>query len=266
MKKKIIIACLILLFLITSISFAADQQNNLTADQNDDDLNVADDSQNPLDANPINIKIEKKWVDNDNEKGLRPDNLTFHLEANGVELAPVFVLNSTDGWKYTFEYSSSDSLPDDVELVEENVPDGYECNITGDLKNGFVVTNTLKKNDTDSTPQDNPTKGSTDSAKQDNPTKSDSNPTQQDNPTNDGADSTQNTPTKSSTDSAKQDDTSQNPQDIPKKDDSVNATQNVPEPKKPEPPLEHPETGYPIILLVVAAVGLIVAYKLRKKE
>ena len=54
------------------------------------------------------VSVEKKWVDNDNQDGKRPDEITVKLLANGVEAVDEngkslsHTLKASDGWKYTW--------------------------------------------------------------------------------------------------------------------------------------------------------------------
>ena len=45
--------------------------------------------------------MTKVWVDNDNQDGVRPENVTVYLFANGV-LINSTNLTAENGWKFTF--------------------------------------------------------------------------------------------------------------------------------------------------------------------
>ena len=90
------------------------------------------------------VAVEKKWVDNDNQDGLRPNEVTVNLLADGFDTGISAVLNEGNGWKYTFTgLDKKNGGKDIVYTIEEvNVPNGYTSAITGNAENGFVVTNT----------------------------------------------------------------------------------------------------------------------------
>ena len=92
-----------------------------------------------------NVKVEKIWDDNDDEYELRPTSIKVSLLADGKLTGDTLVLNKANNWKGTFE-----DLPKYIKdkeviyTVKEETVDGYEDPvITGDMKNGFIITNTV---------------------------------------------------------------------------------------------------------------------------
>ena len=83
------------------------------------------------------LTFEKKWEDNDNQDGIRPDSITVNLLADGVVIQTVDV-KASNNWKYTFT-----DLPVNangkaiVYTVTEEAVKGY----TGET-NGMTITNT----------------------------------------------------------------------------------------------------------------------------
>ena len=79
----------------------------------------------------------KTWIDNDNQDGIRPENITIRLWANGVEIDSVVVTEEM-GWSYTFENLNKFANGEEIvyTITEDEVP-GYTTEI-----NGFDVTNT----------------------------------------------------------------------------------------------------------------------------
>ncbi len=114
----------------------------------------------------ININGVKDWDDDNDRDGLRPSSITINLVANGVPAvdeegnpititvypgentllpeSPLFLATDTDEWSWSIP-----NLPkydnDGIEIIytiEENLNfDGYTTTITGDMTDGFVITN-----------------------------------------------------------------------------------------------------------------------------
>jgi len=83
------------------------------------------------------INITKEWNDNDNQDGIRPENVTVEVLANG-ERYDVVVINSTDDWKITIK-----DLPEFIDgqkvvytVREIRVAAGYTTSV-----DGFTITN-----------------------------------------------------------------------------------------------------------------------------
>ncbi|MBQ7927557.1 MAG: Cna B-type domain-containing protein, partial [Methanobrevibacter sp.] len=73
------------------------------------------------------VNVTKVWNDEDNQDGIRPDNITVILR-NDTGVVDEFVLNSTNGWNHTFPnlpvYINNGTLIN-YTVVEKNVPKGY---------------------------------------------------------------------------------------------------------------------------------------------
>ncbi len=97
----------------------------------------------------VNISGTKVWDDADNQDGIRPGSITVNLLANGESATdenddPIsMTVTAEDDWSFTF--SGVPQYDDDFNeieyTVEEEAVTGYECEITGDMENGFVITN-----------------------------------------------------------------------------------------------------------------------------
>ena len=93
------------------------------------------------------ISVEKVWEDNNNQDGLRPDSISVSLFANGTSVdGKTVTLDESNSWKHTFtdlpEKQNGTTINYTVE--ETALPDGYTANVTGDMTNGFTITNTHK--------------------------------------------------------------------------------------------------------------------------
>ncbi len=90
----------------------------------------------------IDITVDKVWSDNDNQDGIRPDEITVWL-MNGDEEVEYAVLSEETGWQCTFDdlYKYEDGEPINYTIKEDTV-DKYTAVITGDMESGFTITNT----------------------------------------------------------------------------------------------------------------------------
>ena len=96
--------------------------------------------------NYITTSVSKEWVDEDDADGLR-DEVTIFLKAND-EVIETVKLND-NSWSHNFEnlteyYFNGNELVPVQYSVEEDEFEGYTSAVTGDVKTGFVVTNTHK--------------------------------------------------------------------------------------------------------------------------
>ena len=90
----------------------------------------------------MDIPVEKKWNDADNQDNLRPSSVTVTLTANGESTGKTLVLDAANGWKGKFEdvYVNEDGSSIYYSLIENEVA-GYSMSLSGNATDGFVVTN-----------------------------------------------------------------------------------------------------------------------------
>lgn len=88
------------------------------------------------DPNTTSIYVMKRWEDDENRAGHRPDSITVDLLLNG-EVVSSGKLSSATAWTHTFENVKKA----DGYSVEEHRVDRYEAKYGGDQKDGFVITN-----------------------------------------------------------------------------------------------------------------------------
>jgi len=87
----------------------------------------------------INIYVIKKWDDNHNAENKRPDSVIIEL-LKGDERVDSVELSDRNGWAHTFM-----NLPKEGKYsVREKKVDNYKVNYSGDITNGFIVTNTYE--------------------------------------------------------------------------------------------------------------------------
>ena len=90
------------------------------------------------------ITVTKAWADNDNQDGIRPENIKVQLYAGETAQGEEVTLSADNNWTYT--WSELDAKKDGQDIVytvrETEVPVGYEAIVTGTAAEGFILTNT----------------------------------------------------------------------------------------------------------------------------
>ena len=165
-KLTLILALIILVAVSVSIATAVnDTQEELTADDSSDDTIAVEDAgdvQSSQDTGKLGdggLTIEKVWNDSNDKAGKRPSSIKFAILVDGKE-AETGEIRQNMSWKATIDLAI---LQDSTyEVVEKDVPDGYEANVTGSVKEGFVITNTLKDTPKNDTPKNDTSKNATD--------------------------------------------------------------------------------------------------------
>ncbi len=91
----------------------------------------------------ISISVNKSWNDNDDQDGIRAEEITVVLLANGIEQGKTLTLNAGNNWTGSFteldKYAHGREI---VYTVQEIAVDGYETVITGDHTTGYTIVNT----------------------------------------------------------------------------------------------------------------------------
>ena len=94
------------------------------------------------------VKVTKVWNDNDDKDKIRPKSVDVVLLANGDAVSQEGItatqtLSKSNSWTYTWEdlYVNEGGKPIKYTVDEDPVPEGYTVAITGNQKDGFVVTN-----------------------------------------------------------------------------------------------------------------------------
>ena len=94
------------------------------------------------DETTIDILVTKKWDDQDNKAGKRPEKITVRLLADGKEVATQDLTAKND-WKHTFtklpKYKNGKEI---VYTITEDKVEGYQTVISGSVAKGFIVQNT----------------------------------------------------------------------------------------------------------------------------
>ncbi len=90
----------------------------------------------------IDLSVSKTWDDADDQDGMRPEQITVHLLADGEEILTEEV-SAEDNWVFTFEdlakYANGQEI---TYTINEAAVNGYSAEITGDAADGFEIVNT----------------------------------------------------------------------------------------------------------------------------
>lgn len=86
------------------------------------------------------IYVMKRWDDDSNSAGVRPESITVNLLLDG-EVIDSAELSSKTAWAYTFEGLEKSS----GYSVEEEAVERYDAAYSGDQESGFVITNVYNK-------------------------------------------------------------------------------------------------------------------------
>ena len=88
------------------------------------------------------VAVTKSWSDKNNRDKKRPDSVTIHLFADGVDTQKTLTLNENGGWVGSFTdldiYSNGKAIK--YTITEDRV-NGYSTVIVGDALRGFTVVN-----------------------------------------------------------------------------------------------------------------------------
>ena len=88
----------------------------------------------------INVPVEKKWI------GKEADLVKVNLLADGKDTGKSVTLDKASRWKGEFKNLPKYDDKDGHEIaytVKENKIEGYVSNVSGNAKDGFVITNTI---------------------------------------------------------------------------------------------------------------------------
>lgn len=75
--------------------------------------------------------VKKNWVDDNNRDGIRPENITVHLYADGSDTGKILTLNESNNWEGAFEhipYANPDGTKIHYTVVEDSI-DQYTTDI-----------------------------------------------------------------------------------------------------------------------------------------
>ncbi len=88
------------------------------------------------------VTVTKSWNDNNNQDGVRPNEITVKLLADGKDTGKSLTLNEANNWTSSFTELDEKSKGEDiVYTIEETAVEGYSTVITGTQTSGYVITN-----------------------------------------------------------------------------------------------------------------------------
>lgn len=109
----------------------------------DTDTGLAAEITNTYTPEETSITVTKKWTDNSDKLGERPDKVTIYLLADGEKTGDELVLNKENKWTGTFEDLPLNKDGKEIKYtVSEKSVKNYNAKVTGSAEKGFVVTNT----------------------------------------------------------------------------------------------------------------------------
>lgn len=90
------------------------------------------------------VTVTKAWEDNNDQDGIRPEEIKVHLLANGEDTGKELLLGGDHGLTGSFtELDVYEPERQKIEYtVKEEAVSGYTTEITGDQTEGYVITNT----------------------------------------------------------------------------------------------------------------------------
>lgn len=104
-----------------------------------DEYNVT----NTFDRGNTSLTVEKRWDDDHNNDGIRPEKVTVYLVADGVKTDKSVVISADNKWEATFHHLPVYDLDGSriiYTVVEAEVP-GYVSVVSGDFTKGYLVIN-----------------------------------------------------------------------------------------------------------------------------
>ena len=91
------------------------------------------------------VTVTKAWADNDNRGGHRPKEIKVQLKADGENSGEEITLNAENKWTYTWSELDEKKAGKDIVYTVEEIGKiaGYISTVTGNVTEGFIVTNTI---------------------------------------------------------------------------------------------------------------------------
>lgn len=82
----------------------------------------------------VDFPVKKVWDDNNNQDGIRPDSVTIHLYADGIDTGKSVTLNEENGWSHVFTNLQKTSRGKEIIYsVQEEEVAGYTTSINGNV-------------------------------------------------------------------------------------------------------------------------------------
>ena len=90
------------------------------------------------------VTVNKEWIDNNNQDGIRATEVEVALVKNGTETSTTVTLNAANNWTATFENLPLKENGTEItySVVEKTTLNGYTSNTTKNSDNNYTITNT----------------------------------------------------------------------------------------------------------------------------
>ncbi|WP_462421871.1 Cna B-type domain-containing protein [Salinicoccus sp. Marseille-QA3877] len=103
---------------------------------------------NSYEPEVTDVSVSKAWDDSENQDGVRPDNVTVNLLADG-EIERTAVVDADGDWEHTFTNLPVYDNGNEINYtVTENTVEDYSGSIVEENENNFVVTNSHTPDET----------------------------------------------------------------------------------------------------------------------
>lgn len=90
----------------------------------------------------VELPVVKKWNDKDDQDGVRPDSVKFHLYADGKDTGKTLTLNEKTNWEGAFKDLDKYTKGHEVKyIIKEESVKGYESTTSDLTEKGYEVTN-----------------------------------------------------------------------------------------------------------------------------
>lgn len=93
----------------------------------------------------IDLPVAKKWIDNGDQDGVRPNSVKFHLYADGEDTGKILTLTEKMNWEGAFKDLTKYTKGREIKYtIREEAVEGYESQTSNLTEKGYEVTNTHK--------------------------------------------------------------------------------------------------------------------------
>ena len=98
--------------------------------------------ENVYEKNTTEVSVTKVWDDKDDQDGLRPETVDVQLLANGEDCGVSETLSSINDWSHTWSVPKYSEAGEKIEysVAEQQIPEGYECEVTRANNDTFEFT------------------------------------------------------------------------------------------------------------------------------
>lgn len=98
---------------------------------------------NKHEVDKTEVSVTKKWIDAQNQDGMRTDSIQVQLYADGEKYGGEVTLSKDNGWKHIWTDLdvNRDGAAIEYTVKEVKVPAGYEAAVEGSAEDGFTITN-----------------------------------------------------------------------------------------------------------------------------